>query len=102
MAVRSLKLLGGSPRLEGHPADADDLASEKWQLLAIIFITFIFHDYRGYARPPPPPPPAMYGPGYMEVPPPFNRSGMYYVHNWFAAAPTYSPIRHPHSKAIIL
>ena len=37
MAVRSLKLLGGGIAVrgsEGHPADADDLASEKGHLLA--------------------------------------------------------------------
>ena len=34
MAVRSLKLLGGAVRgSEGHPADDDDLASEKGHLL---------------------------------------------------------------------
>ena len=35
MAVRSLNLLGGAVRgSEGHPADDDDLASEKGHLLA--------------------------------------------------------------------
>ena len=51
MAVRNLKLLGGGAvrGSEGHPADDDDLASEKGHLLAK---RALFHDYRG--EPPPP------------------------------------------------
>ena len=49
MAVRSLKLLGGGAVCclgsEGHPADEDDLASEKGHLLAKRAL--FPHDYRG-------------------------------------------------------
>ena len=67
MAVCSLKLLGwgggGAVQgLEGHPADDDDLASEKGHF---------FQDYRGAAAPPPPPP-ARYGPDFTVADPESN------------------------------
>ena len=53
MAIHSLKLLGGGAvrGLEGHPADGDDLASEKGHLLAkrALFSRIT----RGAAAPPP-------------------------------------------------
>ena len=55
MAVRSLKLLGGAVRgSEGHSAAADDLASEKWHLLAK---RALFSTITGAGQLPPCPPP---------------------------------------------
>ena len=58
MTVRSLKLLGGGAvrGSEGHPAAADDLASEKGHLLAKKG-TFSTITPGGGQLPPPAPPP---------------------------------------------
>ena len=63
MAVRNLKLLGGGTvrGSEGHPADDDDLASEKGHLLAKMALFSTITGGGGAA----PLPPARYGPDYI-------------------------------------